>query len=517
MLEASNEITGIVAGDRHMDHAELERQVALAAGGFERLGVKPGDSVALLLRNDMPFFVATLGAQRVEAYPVPINWHGSAADVLFVLEDCEARVLIGHADLLARMKGIFPSGCEILSVAVPAEIADAYAIPYEDCTVAGIDTDWDEWLERQPARLLPPQSARGSIVYTSGTTGRPKGVVRAAAEGDARDRMYEIVDEIFGVERNAPVRSVVTGPLYHPAPNFSAMRSINPGSLVVLQAKFDERLLLEMIEAYRITHLNMVPTMFIRLLRLDEATKRKFDLASLLRVTHAAAPCPLSVKRSMIEWWGPVIYEFYGGTETGTVTIHGSEEALAKPGTVGRPLRNCVVKILDDDGNELPPNTDGEVFARNFNLPDFTYKGLPDKRREIQRGDLITVGDIGYLDEDGYLFLKDRKRDLIISGGVNIYPAEIEQVLVMMPGVRDCAVFGIPDAEFGEAVCAHVELLTDETLTPADIQDWLRQRVGGLRTPKLVRIDADLPREDSGKIMKKRIRAAYWSSADRNI
>jgi long-chain acyl-CoA synthetase len=286
---------------------------------------------------------------------------------------------------------------------------------------------------------------------------------------------------------------------------------------VVLQPKFNERTLLEMIERYGITHLNMVPTMFIRLLRLDEKTKNRFDLTSLRRVTHAAAPCPIEVKRQMIEWWGPVIHEFYGGTETGTVTIHGSEEALLKPGTVGRPLNNCVVKILDEEGRELPPNSEGEVFCRNYNLPDFEYKGLPDKRREIQRGDLITVGDIGYRDEDGYLFLRDRKRDMIISGGVNVFPAEVEQVLITMPGVKECAVFGIPSGEYGESVCAHVEPLEGVELTPEEITAWLHERLGGVRTPKLVKIDSNLPREDSGKIMKKNIRAAYWASAGRNI
>ena len=516
-MEASRQIAGILAGDRHLDHAGLASLARHAAGGLKLLGVQPGETVALLLRNDIAFFVATLAAQGVEAYAVPINWHGTAEEIAYILRDSGARVLVAHSDLLAKLAGNLPGDCTVLSVATPPEIAEAYHIPAAACSVAQGATDWEQWVRAQPELTESPRSARGSIVYTSGSTGRPKGVVRAPAEGEARDRALSIVDEIFGVPRGTPVRLVVTGPLYHPAPNFSAMRAIEPGSLVVLQPKFDELKLLAMIQHYGITHLNMVPTMFIRLLRLEEHIRYRFDLTSLRRVTHAAAPCPIEIKRRMIDWWGPVIHEFYGGTETGTVTIHGSEEALAKPGTVGRPLNNCVVKILDDQGNELPPNTAGEVFCRNYNLPDFEYRGLPEKRREVQQGDLITVGDIGYCDDDGYLFLLDRKRDLIISGGVNIYPAEIEHVLITMPGVKDCAVFGIPSNDLGESVCAHVELLDDAKLTPEEITAWLRHRLGGLRTPGLVRIDSNLPREDSGKIMKKNLRAAYWAAADRKI
>lgn len=517
MPNFDKEITGIVAGERHVDHPRLASMVRRAACGFERLGVKPGETVALLLRNDIPFFVATMGAQGADAYPVPVNWHGTAEDVGYILRDCNARVLVAHADLLAKLGGNVPTGCAVLSVETPAEIMDIFGLSAQACAVAEGDVNWDHWLEAQSDRVDLANSLRGSIVYTSGTTGRPKGVVRAPAAEEARERMFGIVDEIMGVPQGAPIRSVATGPLYHPAPNFAGMRAAQPGSLMVLQPKFDEQALLEMIERYAITHLNMVPTMFIRLLRLDQKLRGQFDLTSLRRVTHAAAPCPIEVKHQMIDWWGPVIHEFYGGTETGTVTIHGSDEALAKPGTVGRPLKNCIVKILDDNGQELPPNQEGEVFCRNYNLPDFSYIGMPDKRAEVQRGDLITVGDIGYLDDDGYLFLRDRKRDMVISGGVNIYPAEIEQALVTMPGVKDCAVFGIPAEEFGESLCAHVELLEGATCTPEEISDWLRDRLGSLRTPKLVKIASDLPREDSGKIMKKSIRATYWAATGRSI
>ncbi len=516
-MAGAETLTGIVSGERHIDHPTLAKQIRQASGGFIDAGIQPGETVAILLRNDIAFFVATFGAQAAEAYPVPVNWHGKAEDISYILRDCGARLIVIHADLLARIGDGIPEDCRVLVVPTPPEIAEAYSVPPEICNVPRDRVNWDRWLTEQREQPDTALSARGSIIYTSGTTGNPKGVVRAPAEGTARERMYGIVDEIFGVSRDTPVRSIIAGPLYHPAPNFSAMRSAEPGSLVVLQPKFSELALLEMIDRYRITHLNMVPTMFIRLLRIDEDVRSSFDVSSLKRVTHAAAPCPVDVKQRMIEWWGPMIYEFYGGTETGTVTLHGSEEALAKPGTVGKPINNCVVKILAEDGAEQPTGETGEVFARNNNLPDFTYLGLPEKRAEVQRGDLITVGDIGYLDEDGYLFLCDRKRDMVISGGVNIYPAEIENVLLSMPGVKDCAVFGIPDGEFGESVCAHVEPLESGSLEPAEIASWLRQRIPGYKVPRTIKIDFDLPREDSGKIMKRRLRTPYWQASGRSI
>jgi long-chain acyl-CoA synthetase len=517
MSDRDREVTGVISGARHAGGEALAAQARRAAFGFRSMGLQPGEAVALLLRNDIAFFTATLGAQLAEAYPVPINWHGKADDVAYILRDCRARVLVAHADLIARCTEVVPKGCRVLVVATPPEVAAAYGAPPETCLPAPGATAWETWLAGQDELLEPARSARGSIVYTSGTTGRPKGVVRAPAEGAARERMYGIVDEIFGVAREAPVRMVVTGPLYHPAPNFTAMRAAEPGSLAVLQPRFDELDLLAKIEQYRITHLNMVPTMFIRLLRLDEAVRRRFDVSSLQRVTHAAAPCPVEVKRAMIDWWGPVIWEFYGGTETGCVTLHNSEEALRKPGTVGRRLDNCVIKVLDEAGAELPPNAVGEVFARNHNLPDFTYLGQPETRQEAEVAGMITLGDVGYMDDEGYLYLCDRKRDMIISGGVNIYPAEIEQALATMPGVKDCAVFGIPDPEFGEAVCAHVEPLDGWALEAAEIAAWVRAKLGGYKAPKVVRIAEGLPREDSGKIMKKDLRAAYWADAGRSI
>jgi long-chain acyl-CoA synthetase len=313
------------------------------------------------------------------------------------------------------------------------------------------------------------------------------------------------------------MRTVITGPVYHSAPNAYALAAARDGGLVVLQPRFDAEELLQLIERHQITHLHMVPTMFVRLLQLPDTVKRRYDLSSLRFVVHAAAPCPPDVKRQMIDWWGPVINEYYGGTETGGVVFHTAEEALRKPGTVGRPIDTAVVKIFGPEGSELGPNEIGEVYMRLPGAPDFTYTGMEQARREVERDGLITCGDVGYLDSDGYLFLCDRQRDMVISGGVNIYPAEIEAVLIGAPGVRDCAVFGIPDAEYGEALCAFIETRDGAQVTAEDIRAFLRPHLAGYKIPKTIEFRDALPREDSGKIFKRKLREPYWEATGRRI
>jgi long-chain acyl-CoA synthetase len=276
--------------------------------------------------------------------------------------------------------------------------------------------------------------------------------------------------------------------------------------------------MLAMIERHRITHMHIVPTMFVRLLKLPEAVKRKYDLSSLRNVVHGAAPCPRDVKLAMIDWWGPVINEYYGSTETGIAVWLSAADALRKPGSVGRILPGCTVKAFGDDGRELPPGEIGELYIRAPYIPDFTYNKLDDKRREVARGELVTVGDVGYVDAEGFVYLCDRKRDMVISGGVNIYPAEIEAVLIGMPGVKDCAVFGIPDDEFGESLCAYIE--PDDMAaapSPDAVRSFLAQHVAKYKVPKIVEVVSSLPREDSGKIFKRKLRAPYWEKAGRSI
>jgi long-chain acyl-CoA synthetase len=284
-----------------------------------------------------------------------------------------------------------------------------------------------------------------------------------------------------------------------------------------MMPRFDAEELLRLIEAERIDTVFMVPTMFIRLLKLPEALRKKYDTSSLRHVIHAAAPCPADVKRAMIQWWGPVVYEYYGSTESSALTFANSADALNKPGTVGKVLDGVELRFLGEDGDPLPQGEIGEIYSKVAANPDFTYHNKPEKRAEIERDGFITSGDVGYIDADGYVFICDRKRDMVISGGVNIYPAEIEAALHAVAGVHDCAVFGIPDDEFGEALMAVVEPQAGVTLDVASIRAQLKASLADYKVPKHVEILKSLPREDSGKIFKRRLRDPYWERAGRRI
>jgi long-chain acyl-CoA synthetase len=475
-------------------------------------------AVALVLRNDFPFFEASYAAQMRGAYCVPVNWHGKAPEIGYVLRDCGAKIVVAHADLLPQILPALPGGVTLLTVPTPPEIAKAYGLLADQCAAPAGATIWDDWLAGCAPLPNPGAGGISSMIYTSGTTGNPKGVKRLNLGPEFVQIVGVVAREVLGFEPEKPVRTVITGPLYHSAPNFYGLHAVREGALAIIEPRFDPEELLRLIEQYRITHLHVVPTMFVRLLHLPETVRKRYDLSSLVRVVHGAAPCPMHVKRAMIDWWGPVITEYYGGTETGFVTFHTTEEALRKPGTVGRPLPGVIIRVYDDDGCELPPGEIGEVYSwLDVGELNFTYHGMPEHRAEIERNGVVSIGDVGYLDEEGYLFLCDRKRDMVISAGVNIYPAEIEAVLLLIPGVRDCAVFGIPHAEFGETVCAYVEPEPDAALDEAAVRAFLSERLADFKVPRVIRFETGLPREDSGKIMKRKLRDPYWEATGRRI
>ncbi|HTU78492.1 MAG TPA: AMP-binding protein [Solirubrobacteraceae bacterium] len=510
---------GVRCGARFCTYEQLYDGSLRATRGLVELGVGPGDRVALLLHNSIEFVQASLATVPVGAVRVPINWHWRAEEVAYVLADSSAKALVVHAGLLGAIRASIPEGLLVIAVPADAQPLQAGACGDRARDLHGSPLDgvlwWPDWLAQYEPWAQAPESAPASMIYTSGTTGRPKGVVRSPPTDSQREATSALFGEIFQLAPGE--RTVIPAPLYHSAPNAYASAAVLRGMHMTLMTSFDAEEFLRIVAEERITVVQMVPTMFVRLLALPERVRSRYELSSLRWVVHAAAPCPPQVKRAMIEWWGPIVAEYYGGTETGPVTFATSEEWLARPGTVGRALAQATVKILDGDARELPAGESGEVFMRLDVLSDFTYEGDPRKRRAVERNGLISCGDIGYLDAEGYLYLNDRASDMVISGGVNIYPAEIEACLLSLPGVRDCAVFGIPDEQFGEALAAHVELDDGAQLSAEDVRAHVHARLAAYKTPRVVELVQELPREDSGKIFKRRLRDPYWAGRDRAV
>lgn len=510
-------VGGVISGTREISADDLGARVQRAAGGLKKLGVGPGNSVALFLRNDIAFFEGSQAAGALGAYSTPVNWHYNAEEAGYIFRNSDAKAILVHADLLPGIEAGLPEGVAVFVVPTPPEVQRAYGIDPAACTVPEGRTDWNLWIEGNDP--LPPLdvAAPGSMIYTSGTTGRPKGVRRAAATAEQLAARLETIGLAMGVGPGDNPRTVVTGPMYHSAPNAYGWLALQFGGTVYLQPRFDPEELLALIEQHKISHLHMVPTMFVRLLKLPEEVRYKYDLTSLRFVVHAAAPCPPDIKRRMIEWWGPVINEYYGSTEVGPVTFCSSVQWLGHPGTVGQRVPNVDLRILDENGNDVPQGQPGEIFCVNTGFGEFTYHKDDQKRRDSELDGLISVGDIGYLTDDGFLFLCDRKNDMVISGGVNIYPAEIEATLHNMPGVHDCAVFGIPDEEYGERLCAVIEPEAGAELSANDVRAFAREHLAGYMVPKVVEFQTGLPREDSGKIFKRKLRDPYWAEAGRQI
>ncbi len=512
----------IKSGARTIDAADFEQRARKAAQVVQDFGVEKGEGIALYLRNDIAYFEAVFGAGMLGIYPVPVNWHYTPDEAHYLLTDSAVKLLLIHADLYEPVKDAIPAGLPVVIVDIPDEIRESYGL--SDVSVPADLPRWDALVDAAVPWAGEAAPAPSSIIYTSGTTGRPKGVKRAAFTEDqalAVNTMlgwsYGYTEVLAGQRDPATITTAVIGPVYHSAPNAHSAFSIRVGANIVICPRFDAEGLLALIEKERITHLNMVPIMFNRLLRLPEDVKRKYDLSSLQYVTHAAAPCPPPVKRAMIEWWGPVINEYYGSTEMGNVTNITAEEWLAHPGSVGRVQPGVNLRVVDPEGNDVPPGTIGEVIGAGRHGTGFTYQNAPEKRASMEKYGLITPGDMGYFDADGFLYLCDRINDMIISGGANIYPAEIEAELHKLPGVADCAVFGIPDEEFGEAVHAVVQPMPGVTLDAAELRAGLRKVLTGYKVPRTLDFADALPREDSGKIFKRKLRAPFWEGRETKI
>jgi long-chain acyl-CoA synthetase len=507
---------GIHCGSQNREYPEIRERAMRIAGGLKRLGVSTGDRVAIFLRNDIPFLEASGAAGILGVSPVPVNWHWKDDELNYLLVDSSSKVVFTHSDLVPVVEAALPDGVSIIEVPVSDELASAYAVPADQVGPTGRHQEYEAFVAASEPVTEAAGHAPLGVIYTSGTTGRPKGIIRERMDPEKQLAGALAVMKRLGFDPS--MRTMVPAPMYHTAPNVHALAAVSLGMDLTVLPKFDAEDFLRTIEANQVEHIQMVPTMFIRLLKLPEEIRTKYDLSSLKNVVHAAAPCPPDVKRAMIEWWGPIVTEYYGGSETGIAVWCDSEEWLAHPGTVGRPVDGADIRILDENDEILPVGEVGTVYIKPAdNWPNFTYIGDDDKRRNMERDGYLTVGDVGRLDEDGFLYLSDRANDMVISGGVNIYPAEIEAALFGLAGVRDVAVFGIPDDDFGEALAAHIDADPDAGLTEDAVRDFVRLKLAGYKVPRVVVFDSDLPREDSGKLFKRKLREPYWAGRDRRI
>jgi long-chain acyl-CoA synthetase len=488
--------------------AELLDASNRVANGLSALALADDDVVAMVLRNSHRVYEVFSAVLQSGAYFTPVNWHLQAAEVAYILSDSGAKVVITEPEFAEPVR----------------QGAEAAGIPVDRRLVAGpgIDgfTSYDEWKQRQSPE--PPAVRRPGhrLYYTSGTTGRPKAVLKPRPSGDADLAAQKGARALFahsGLATDSAQVHLVTGPTYHPSPLGYGMAAMHFGQTVVLMDKWDAEETLRLTQRYRVTGAHFVPTMFHRMLRLPAEVRGAYDVSSLQTAVHAAAPCPPAEKQAMMDWLGPIVWEYYSSSEVGGTQVS-PQEWLRRPGTVGRPYPGVDMKILDDSGAELPAGSPGLVYFK-VTTP-FEYKGDPGKTAAARRGEYATVGDIGYTDDEGYLFLCDRAAETIISGGVNIYPAEVEAALLTHPAVEDAAVIGVPDPDWGEQVKAVIQIAAGadpgEGLA-TELIAHCQARVAKFKCPRTVDFAAALPRNLSGKLLRREVRAPYWAGRETSI
>ncbi len=481
---------------------ELEERANKLAHYWRAAGLRQGDTIAVIMENNEHIHAVMWAARRSGLYYALINTHLTAAEAAYIVENSSARAVIGSR----AMRPI----CAALADELNGELPELLLIADDDLP------GWQRYPEcvaGQPSVPIPDEREGDLLQYSSGTTGRPKGIRRELPQlspADAPNILMPLMNAV-GITSDSVYLS--PAPLYHTAPSFWSMVVQSMGGTTVVMEKFDPEGALEAIQRYGITHGQFVPAMFVRMLKLPDAVRDSYDVSSLQRVVHAAAPCPVDVKRQMIQWWGPIIDEYYASSEAVGASFIRAEDWLEHPGSVGRPLVG-VPHILDADGMELPPGEVGEIYYEGGH----PFRYLKDEAKTSAAHDprgWVTVGDVGYLDEDGYLYLTDRRHHMIITGGVNIYPQEAEDLLISHPKVLDAAVFGIPDDEMGQSVKGVVQ-----TVDPADATDafaaellgWLRNRLAHYKCPRSISFEPQLPRTDIGKLYKQTLVAKYSST-----
>jgi acyl-CoA synthetase (AMP-forming)/AMP-acid ligase II len=489
----------VMDGDgRTLTYRELEEQSNQLAHVFRAAGLQTGDHIAFVLENRPEVFVVAWAAQRAGLYYTATSTRLTPGELEYIVDDCGARVLVASAVTVAA--------------------ADAVDTPKVELKllVDGSHEGWEpmaEAMAQHPTTPIADQAEGADMLYSSGTTGRPKGVKVPLPPGEfpQMSSVGAIAKMLFGADESTVYLS--PAPLYHAAPLRFCMANTRIGGTTVVQEHFDPEAFLAAVETHRVTFTQVVPTMFIRMLKLPDEVRAKYDVSSLKAAVHAAAPCPVEVKQRMIEWWGPVIHEYYAGTEGNGFVYCNSEQWLAHPGTVGASLIGTI-HILDEDGVEQPVGEAGTVYFEGG--ASFEYHGDPEKTKGSMdpkgRG-WSTLGDVGYVDDDGFLYLTDRKAYMIISGGVNIYPQEAENVLAMHPKVADVAVFGIPNEEMGEAVHAVVQPAEGAEPGPelaAELIAYCRDRLAHFKCPRSVDFRDELPRHPTGKLYKRLLKDEYW-------
>jgi len=481
-------------GDRTF--AELNQRANQLVRALRDAGIGAGDSVAVVIRNRPEFVEALVAADRSGIRFTPINYHLKGEEIGYIVDNCEAKAFIAEASL-----GTAPT--EALRGAPNVRLALSIGGEMEGFQ------PYDAVIDRFSGADIDDPTLGARMLYTSGTTGRPKGVYREHREPTKPEWEGSLANYRPGQDVN-----LCTGPAYHAAPLLiNVITPLVSGATVVMMERWDAEETLRLTQQHRVTHTHMVATMFHRLLQLPEETREKYDTSSMRLIIHGAAPCPVHVKRSMIEWFGPIVWEYYAATEGGGGFIVGSEEWLKKPGTVGRPGPEFDNKILDDDGNEVPTGTVGTIYMRAPAQGRFQYFKDDKKTASSYRGEHFTLGDMGYFDEDGYLFLTGRSAELIISGGVNIYPQEVDNELLKHPAVLDVCTIGAPNEEWGEEVKSVVQLRPgyepSEALTQ-ELMAWARERLAHFKCPRTIDYSTDLPRLPSGKIQRRTVREPYW-------
>jgi fatty-acyl-CoA synthase len=477
---------------------EMEARANQLAHLFREAGLREGDAVAILIENNEHFHTVVWAARRSGLYYVPINTHLTAAEAAYIIDNSAAKAIIGSAALSGTLAGLgaeLPNGLPPLLIVTGGQL-DGW-LSYPECVADQPDTPIDDEIE-------------GDLLqYSSGTTGRPKGIKRELPHLPPTE-VPGMMAGLIGFWMTPDAVYISPAPLYHTAPSVWSMQTLAAGITTVVLEKFDAQGCLEAIQSHKVTHGQFVPVMFTRMLKLPEDVRNSYDLSSLQRIMHAAAPCPVEIKKQMIDWWGPIVDEYYASSEAIGSTLILAEDWLAHPGSVGKPMMGGL-HILDEDGNELPAGQAGEIyFEGGF---DFEYLNDAEKTAKSRDGHgWKTVGDIGYLDEDGYLYLTDRRHHMIISGGVNIYPQEAENMLVTHPKVMDAAVFGVPDEEMGQSVKGVVQVVDQADASEEFAEEllvWLRERLAHYKCPRSISFEAQLPRTDTGKLYKQELIVKY--------